>query len=165
MKNVIKQLITFGTIVSTAYMIWKGLGVLMGTESPIVVVLSESMSPAFERGDILFLRMTSDPIRSGEIVVFSIPGREIPIVHRVLDVHESRTTGANSMLTKGDNNNIHDRGLYAKGQLWLKDGDISGRVIGCLPYLGMATIIMNDYPAVKKVALAGMALMTLMSKE
>jgi signal peptidase len=165
MKNSIKQLLAFATIVSTAYMIWKGLGVLMGTESPIVVVLSESMSPAFERGDILFLRNNSSPIRSGDIVVFSVSGRDIPIVHRVLDVHESRTTGEISILTKGDNNSIHDRGLYAKGQLWLKNSDVSGRVIGCLPYLGMATIILNDYPVLKKVMLAGMALMTLMSKE
>lgn len=29
-----------------------------------------------------------DPIRVGEIVVFRIEGREIPIVHRVLKIHE-----------------------------------------------------------------------------
>ena len=30
-------------------------------------------------------------------------------------------------LTKGDNNNIDDRGLYVDGQLWLEQGDIIGR--------------------------------------
>jgi signal peptidase len=81
-------------------MIWKGLGVVLNNESPVVVVLryqncslqlifSESMSPAFERGDILFLSMfRSSPIVAGEIVVFSIKGRDIPIVHRVLKIHE-----------------------------------------------------------------------------
>ena len=30
-------------------------------------------------------------------------------------------------LTKGDNNNIDDRGLYVEGQLWLEEQDIIGR--------------------------------------
>ena len=30
-------------------------------------------------------------------------------------------------LTKGDNNNIDDRGLYVEGQLWLEETDIIGR--------------------------------------
>jgi signal peptidase len=47
------------------------------------------MEPAFRRGDLLFLTHdTEAPIRIGEIVVYKLPGREIPIVHRVLDLHE-----------------------------------------------------------------------------
>ncbi len=47
------------------------------------------MEPAFYRGDLLFLgNDVKEPIRAGEIVVFSIEGREIPIVHRVIKVHE-----------------------------------------------------------------------------
>ncbi len=72
-------------------MIWKGLMVVTGSESPIVVVLSGSMEPAFHRGDLLLLTHDPDPeapIRVGDIVVFKIEGREIPIVHRVLKVHE-----------------------------------------------------------------------------
>ena len=46
------------------------------------------MEPAFQRGDILFLHNLDDPIRVGEIVVFKIKDRDIPIVHRVLKVHE-----------------------------------------------------------------------------
>ena len=50
---------------------------------------SGSMEPAFYRGDLLFLtNYREEPIRVGEIVVFKIEGREIPIVHRVLKVHE-----------------------------------------------------------------------------
>lgn len=43
------QLLSFGMIVSSALMIWKGLMVVTGSESPIVVVLSGSMEPAFHR--------------------------------------------------------------------------------------------------------------------
>ena len=50
---------------------------------------SGSMEPAFHRGDLLFLtNLHDDPIRVGEIVVFNIEGRDIPIVHRVIKVHE-----------------------------------------------------------------------------
>ncbi|CAN6162787.1 unnamed protein product [Urochloa humidicola] len=51
-----------------------GLMVATGTESPLVVVLSESMEPAFKRGDILFLHVIKDPVRAGEIVVFNVEG-------------------------------------------------------------------------------------------
>lgn len=47
------------------------------------------MEPAFHRGDLLFLtNHAEEPVRAGDIVVFKIEGREIPIVHRVLKVHE-----------------------------------------------------------------------------
>ena len=47
------------------------------------------MEPAFHRGDLLFLTNNrEDPIRAGEIVVFKVEGRDIPIVHRVLKLHE-----------------------------------------------------------------------------
>ena len=62
--------------------------ILSLSESPVVVVLSGSMEPAFRRGDILWLNNQNDPIQVGEIVVFKIEGRDIPIVHRVLQVHE-----------------------------------------------------------------------------
>ena len=42
------QVLSFGMIVSSALMIWKGLMVVTGSESPIVVVLSGSMEPAFQ---------------------------------------------------------------------------------------------------------------------
>lgn len=51
-------------------------------------MLSGSMEPAFYRGDILFLNMGKKPFRAGEIVVFNINGRDIPIVHRIIKVHE-----------------------------------------------------------------------------
>lgn len=53
------------------------------------VLCSGSMEPAFHRGDLLFLtNFHDDPIRAGEIVVFKVEGRDIPIVHRVIKVHE-----------------------------------------------------------------------------
>jgi signal peptidase len=49
---------------------------------------------------------------------FQVEGRDIPIVHRVLKLHE-KEDGTVKFLTKGDNNSVDDRGLYAPGQYWL----------------------------------------------
>ncbi len=47
------------------------------------------MEPAFHRGDLLLLTNYHDePIRTGDIIVFRIKDRDIPIVHRVIKVHE-----------------------------------------------------------------------------
>ena len=54
----------------------------------LLLTTSGSMEPAFQRGDILFLNNQDSPIRVGEIVVFKIKDRDIPIVHRVMKVHE-----------------------------------------------------------------------------
>ncbi|CAG2112862.1 unnamed protein product [Medioppia subpectinata] len=138
-RQLLYQVLNFGMIVSSALMIWKGLMVVTGSESPIVVVLSGSMEPAFHRGDLLFLtNYKEDPIRVGDIVVFKVEGRDIPIVHRVLKLHE-KDDGSVKILTKGDNNSVDDRGLYAPGQLWLQKKDIVGRARGTLCW------VVSDY--------------------
>jgi len=164
-RQLLYQILNFGMIVSTALMIWKGLIVMTNSESPIVVVLSGSMEPAFYRGDLLFLTNHRDePIRVGDIVVFKIEGREIPIVHRVLNLHE-KEDGSIKVLTKGDNNRDHDRGLYAPGQLWLQHKDIVGRAKGYVPYVGYVTIVMNDYPKLKYAVLGCLGLFVLAHRE
>ena len=49
---------------------------------------SESMEPYVRRGDILFLAMDQERIRAGDICVYKLAGREIPIVHRVITAHD-----------------------------------------------------------------------------
>lgn len=65
---------------------WKGLSVITDSPSPIVVVLSGSMEPAFQRGDLLFLwnRNVVTETSVGEVVVYSVKGKDIPIVHRIV---------------------------------------------------------------------------------
>ena len=138
---------------------------LTKSESPVVVVLSGSMEPAFQRGDILFLNNSIDDVVVGDVVVFKIKDRDIPIVHRILKVHQSRKDGEVELLTKGDNNRVDDRGLYAPGQLWLKREDILGKAVGTLRYVGMVTIALNDYPVLKYVLVGMMGLFVLTTKE
>lgn len=163
-RQLAHQFLNLAMIVCSALMIWKGLMVVTSSESPVVVVLSGSMEPAFYRGDILFLHMGYTPFRAGDIVVFKVEDREIPIVHRIIKVHE-KEDGQVDMLTKGDNNAVDDRGLYASSQSWINKRHVIGRAKGYLPYIGMVTIIMNDYPIVKYVLVGLMGLFVLTTKE
>uniref|UniRef100_A0A7S0YZE4 Signal peptidase complex catalytic subunit SEC11 n=1 Tax=Hemiselmis tepida TaxID=464990 RepID=A0A7S0YZE4_9CRYP len=163
-RQLAHQVINLGLIVTSALMIWKSLMVVTNSESPVVVVLSGSMEPAFQRGDILFLWLGHGSFRVGEIVVFKIEGRDIPIVHRVIKLHEKRD-GRVDVLTKGDNNDVDDRGLYAPDQRWLNRKHIIGRAMGYLPYVGMVTIIMNDYPYLKYALIGLLGIFVLTSRE
>ena len=58
----------------------------------VICQYSGSMEPAFYRGDLLFLTNNrDDPVQAGEILVFKVKDRDIPIVHRVIKVHERYT--------------------------------------------------------------------------
>jgi signal peptidase len=85
------------------------------------------MEPAFARGDLLLLSLTKKPFEVGDITVFKIKGKEIPIVHRLLEYHYDNKTDKHYMLTKGDNNGVDDRGLYNPGQFWISTEDIMGK--------------------------------------
>lgn len=62
------------------------MSIISDSPSPIVVVLSGSMEPAFQRGDLLFLwnRNWFGETQVGEVVVYNVKGKDIPIVHRVV---------------------------------------------------------------------------------
>lgn len=87
-------------IVTSALMSWKTLMLATGSESPVVVVLSGSMEPSFFRGDILFLNMGTAPVRTGEIVVYNADDKAIPVVHRIIQLHERRESDYVDILTK-----------------------------------------------------------------
>lgn len=102
-------MLNFASVLASGLMMWKGLGLITNTESPIVVVLrcvpllplhfcarpnpasnySGSMEPAFYRGDLLFLiNPPNTRYQTGDITVYKIPGQDIPIVHRVLETRD-----------------------------------------------------------------------------
>ncbi|GMI97672.1 hypothetical protein like AT1G52600 [Hibiscus trionum] len=162
-RQILSQAITLGMVVSSALIIWKGLICITGSESPVVVVLSGSMEPGFKRGDLLFLYMNKDPIRTGQIVVFN-DGRDIPIVHRVIEVHERRDSKEADILTKGDANDDDDRMLYASNRQWLQQKHIMGRAVWFLPYVGWFTIIMTEKPVIKYILVGALGLLVITSK-
>ncbi|KAG7001994.1 RNA 3'-terminal phosphate cyclase [Physcia stellaris] len=153
-RQTLTQVLNFALVLSTAFMLWKGLSVATDSPSPIVVVLSGSMEPAFQRGDLLFLWNRSQNTQIGEVVVYNVKGKDIPIVHRVV-----RKYGGGSkplkLLTKGDNNLADDTELYAKGQDYLnRSEDIIGSVVGYVPFVGYVTILLSEHPCLTSFALS-----------
>ncbi len=117
---------------------WESCSCRTQVMSPLIISLwtminmvyfySGSMEPSYYRGDILFL-VRREEIVPGDIVVYSIQNEAIPIVHRVTTVQRAPNKELR-ILTKGDNNPVDDRGLYPKGQLWLKEEQIMGQIVG-----------------------------------
>jgi signal peptidase I len=88
-RKLLVQITTIGLIAASALFIWKLLGVLCNCESPIVVVLSGSMEPAYYRGDLLILTHYDEPVLPGDVVVYELRDQAIPIVHRAIQVRTS----------------------------------------------------------------------------
>lgn len=145
-------------------MLWKTLSLVTNSHSPIVVVLSGSMEPAFQRGDILFLWNRDHRASVGDIVVYEVAGQPIPIVHRVLREHHN--VEKQLLLTKGDNNNDNDLLLYARKQSYLNTNtDLVGTVKGYIPLLGYVTILISENKYFKFGLLGLMGLSSLLSNE
>lgn len=80
-----------------------------------LTVLSNSMNPIFETGDMLFVKK-ADPanVKTGDIITFKESGGNL-ITHRVVEVISN--SGEISFATKGDNNNRMDEELVPAGNL------------------------------------------------
>lgn len=93
-------------------------------------VMSDSMSPTFNAGDLIIIRKcTPATLEEGDIITFhAIINNEFALnTHRIAEIQDQN--GARSYVTKGDNNVIADTHIIA-------DGDIVGKYVGRLPYFG-----------------------------
>jgi signal peptidase len=73
--------------VTGVFMAWKALSLATDSTQPIIVVVSESMSPAFHRGDVCLIWNRSKVIEVGDIPVIWFQGRQLPMVHRAIESH------------------------------------------------------------------------------
>jgi signal peptidase len=71
---------------SLMFMAWKALCLLTGTTFPIMVVTTESMEPAFQPGDVLFIVNNDRPASIGDLPVCWFPGRPFPMIHRIVQL-------------------------------------------------------------------------------
>ena len=114
-------------------MLWKTLSVIANSHS-IVVVLSGSMEPAFQ-SDILFLWNRDHQQKVGDIVVYEIDGKSIPIVHRVLREHHNLEKQL--LLTKGIIMLLMIYHYMQKATIFKSKQDLVGTVKGYLPFIDM----------------------------
>lgn len=126
------------------------LQVSLQTQAPLVVVVSGSMRPYINEGDLLFLRGTDpEDIQSGtiedmngDVIVYDARGLwnnapYEPIVHRVVDKWYDDEDGMWYFQTKGDSNSYIDRAP-------VPEDHILGVVIGKIPWIGWIKIFLTD---------------------
>lgn len=123
--------------------------------SAVVVVISGSMEPGYSRGDILLLhhRFDLSPVRVSDVVVFDLPDRRIPVVHRVMALHRRARDNKLLILTKGDNNMLDDTSLYGTAGEWIEEDRIIGKSYAYVPRLGYLTILLSETPALRVLSL------------
>jgi signal peptidase I len=119
-----------------AWGINQGMAAALSTDMPVVAVESNSMVPVFYKGDILVLEgIGSDGPQVGDVIVYSVQGRSIPIVHRIVKENPD-----GSYQTKGDANN---------GQLEFEyhvpRESMHGKVVAIVPYLGWVKLGATQY--------------------
>jgi len=104
-----------------AWIFYQVLGIITGTNMPIVAVVSASMEPTLYRGDLLFV--TSANYTVGDIVLYERNDVNYIIVHRIIKETEK------GFVIKGDNNPSPDPGYVQTSQ-------IKGKVRYAIPLLG-----------------------------
>lgn len=137
MKGSVKETVGYILIgVLLAFGLNQTLAFALSTDTPIVAVESNSMVPEFQRGDLLVIQgVPAADLGIGDIVVFSVPDKGVPIVHRLVDRNPDGT-----FQTKGDANPAQH---YYETRI--EYSQIHGREIAIIPYLGWVKIGMMEY--------------------
>ncbi|MHA1669481.1 MAG: signal peptidase I [Promethearchaeota archaeon] len=152
-KPVIKKKVIIAVILISfaffgSFIIYFVLQVSLNTQTPIVVVVSGSMTPTINKGDILFVQgrdpsmIQSGSIleKNGDVIVFNAHGLWSsapldPIVHRVIDKWYENDTWY--FRTKGDANSIPD-------PVQISEDKVIGVVIGGIPFIGWIKILLTE---------------------
>ncbi len=101
---------------------------VLSTESPLMVVVSESMTPTLNVGDIIIVQ-GKEFYRVDDIVVYETDLYSKPIVHRIIEVRNG------NYVTKGDHNRFPDPGTIAP-QDGVSEDEVQGKVVYVIPKLG-----------------------------
>ncbi|MHA1628941.1 MAG: signal peptidase I [Candidatus Heimdallarchaeota archaeon] len=164
-KETIKEVIEIALFLGLAILLvfsfnWI-LAAALHTDTPLVVVTSESMEPTYYgsnrgnfggtndiRKDMLIVRgVAPSEIKAGDTIVFyrqnltdptELDYESEPIVHRVNRVYQDNVTGEYWFTTKGDNPDTNDEFVTGGGinELTIHQSRVIGKVVGRIPYLG-----------------------------
>src|SRR5437867_3036945 len=92
-----------------------------------------SYSNGFKKGDMPIVE-SSSTYKPGDIVVFSIPNQNIPIIHRIVKINPD-----GSFQTKGDHNALQNPYEYD-----IKPSQIHGKVVYIIPKLGYFKVFISN---------------------
>ncbi|KAI0386660.1 signal peptidase I [Hypomontagnella monticulosa] len=157
MRSQLSSALSFLLVMANLFMAWKFFSLISNTAYPAIVVLSESMAPAFQRGDIIVLSNWVHRVEVGDIPVLWFEGHPLPMVHRiVVALHDEE--GRQLLMTKGDNNDHTDVALYPPGQTYVYRDQVIGFVRAYVPYMGWLSIMFSGFPWLKQVIIMGLLL-------
>ncbi|MEM2907775.1 MAG: signal peptidase I [Candidatus Hadarchaeales archaeon] len=131
-------MVTAILIIAILYFGLRGtLMLLLNTETPMMAVVSNSMKPTFERGDLLIVEGVSSPtdVKRGDIIVYYSELQEALIVHRVIEVLVDEN-GHIKFRTQGDANLGPDPKL-------VNPEDVRGKVRFVIPKVGYLSLLIR----------------------
>jgi len=132
--EVVREVLSAILIIAILYFGIQGTTfIIMRTDSPMMAVVSNSMYPTFERGDLIFVKGVDSPdeIKRGDIIVFQLDGDPETKVHRVVEIENN--DGKLRFRTKGDHKpNIDPWNVSFE--------EVKGRVLFWIPKLGYLSL-------------------------
>ncbi len=163
----IKKRTVFSILISAAIILafFMSVRMYLGEFNPVYVVVSGSMIPTLQIGDVVVtqndghgiggsVQSAFDHLKKGDIIVFKAPndfdeqGNPRTIVHRVVFVGFERKSHEQVVATKGDNNPESYLGL----DFPIMKSNYIGKVIVVIPKLGL--IIQFLKPPVNYIIIA-----------
>ena len=121
-------ILAFGTLQTT--------GTVMSTDKPVVTVVSCSMYPHYDVGEVILVQGKDfENIKEGDIAIYESESQDqsIPVIHRVVEKNQEY------LETRGDNN---------QGQLEfekrVEPGQIHGTAVASVPKIGLVKLITMD---------------------
>lgn len=142
----IREVLKYGVAFAVLMMVFFGgsyiLKGVLGTDYPMMVVVSQSMVPTLGVGDYIIVakipdlkQITTGSPPGGEIIVFLRPGTaDEYIVHRA--IRKIDLNGSVNYVTKGDNNGMPDGTP-------VPSNNVIGKVIGNVPIIGYFSLFIK----------------------
>ncbi len=134
----IEMAVTILLVIAIVFGFWYGSQLVLNTPNPALAVVSTSMQPTLNVGDLIIVQGV-DPAHinaqytTGDIVVFEHPKTGDLIVHRAVKL-ENRSDGY-WITTHGDNNRPSEESFH--------ESDLIGKVVAKIPYIGNFTLIIQ----------------------
>jgi len=134
MKNLISWLAIIALVVAAIFSVPRMLRLTLGTEEPMLTVISGSMWPSLSRGDLVFVKETSlVELKKGTVIVFRHSGGMA--VHRIVDITDGVIT------TKGDANTSKDDPMTFDNVVG-RVPEVAGR-LAKIPWVGNIALTIN----------------------
>src|SRR5271157_237678 len=154
-KAILKGVVIIAIAIFGTWGFYQGMILASGTQYPMVVVVSPSMTPHINVGDLLFVHYVPPADikngtiadQTGDVILYDSHGlwpvpQDDPIVHRVVGKYFNNTDNQWYFITKGDYNPNTDQVLFSS--LPVPQDHVLGVVDGDIPGIGYVKIWLSD---------------------